>query len=165
MVICKRNFFANYYFWEITLSDLQSRTIHYLKTISSFRFPFSTMPSEWWLVLYFHHFCIHKMFQYQSWINNLFKQSNIHTCAKCTHPPNKANFSFPSTLQHKMLPPEHTFHIFGESIQEDTVDESTSSMDLMLAFPLVVHVSRVQSLKITTSKWFRKYKNTKSSSC
>ena len=45
-----------------------------------------------------------------------------------------------------MLPPEHTFHIFGESIQEDTVDESTSSMDLMLAFPLVVHVSRVQSL-------------------
>lgn len=147
MVICKRNFFANYYFWEITLSDLQSRTIHYLKTISSFRFPFSTMPSEWWLVLYFHHFCIHKMFQYQSWINNLFKLLNIHNYAKCTHPPNKANFSFPSTLQHKMLPPEHTFHIFGESIQEDTVDESTSSMDLMLAFPLVVHVSRVQSLK------------------
>lgn len=70
-----------------------------------------------------------------------------------THPPNKANFSFPSTLQHKMLPPEQTFHVFGEPIQEDPVDESATSIFLMLAFPLVVHVSRVQCLKtITTSK-------------
>jgi len=45
-----------------------------------------------------------------------------------------------------MLPLEHTFHVFGESIQEDLVDGSASSMDLMLAFPLVVHVSRVQYL-------------------
>jgi len=45
-----------------------------------------------------------------------------------------------------MLPPEHTFHAFGESIWEDPADESASSMDLMLAFPLVVHVSRVQYL-------------------
>ncbi|WVZ17860.1 hypothetical protein V8G54_010842 [Vigna mungo] len=62
-------------------------------------------------------------------------------------PPNKAKFSCLSTLQHKMLPPEHTFHVFGESIQEDSVEESASSMDLMLAFPLVVHVSRVQYLE------------------
>ena len=63
-----------------------------------------------------------------------------------THPPNKANFSFPSTLQHKMLPLAHTSHVFEEPRQEDSADESVKSMDLMLAFPLVVHVSRVQDL-------------------
>lgn len=63
-----------------------------------------------------------------------------------THPPNKANFSIPPTLQHKMLPPLHTFHVFEEPIQEDSVDESAASMDLTLAFPLAVHVSKVQDL-------------------
>lgn len=63
-----------------------------------------------------------------------------------TYPPNKANFSFPSTLQHKMLPLLHTFQVFEESIQEDSVNESATSIDLMLAFPLAVQVSKVPDL-------------------
>ena len=45
-----------------------------------------------------------------------------------------------------MLPLAHTSHVFEEPRQEDSADESVKSMDLMLAFPLVVHVSRVQDL-------------------
>jgi hypothetical protein len=60
-----------------------------------------------------------------------------------THPPNKANFSFPSTLQHKTLPLLHTFQVFEELVLEDPVADSGTSMDLMLAFPLLVHVSKL----------------------
>ena len=60
-----------------------------------------------------------------------------------THPPNKANFSFLSTLQHKMLPLLHTFQVFKGSMLEDPVAESGISMDLMLAFPLPEHVSKL----------------------
>lgn len=63
-----------------------------------------------------------------------------------THPPNNANFSFPSTLQHKMLPLLHTFQVFEELVLEDSVTDSGTSMDLMLAFPLLVHVSRLKVL-------------------
>lgn len=43
-----------------------------------------------------------------------------------------------------MLPLVHTSQVFEEPIQEDPVEET--SMDLMLAFPLAVHVSKVQDL-------------------
>jgi len=42
-----------------------------------------------------------------------------------------------------MLPLLHTFQVFEESMLEDPVAESGTSMDLMLAFPLPVHVSKL----------------------
>lgn len=60
-----------------------------------------------------------------------------------THPPNSANFSFPSTLQHKTLPLLHTFQVFEKLVLEDSAADSGTSMDLMLAFPLLVHVSKL----------------------
>lgn len=68
-----------------------------------------------------------------------------------THPPNKAYFSLPSTLQHKMLPPAHTFHVVEEPKETDSVDELVTSIDFTLAFPLVVHVSKVQDLITDTT--------------
>ena len=66
---------------------------------------------------------------------------------KSTHPPNIAYFSLPSTLEHKILPELHTLHVFDEPIEAEPAGESVTSMDLMLVFPFVVQVSKVQDLE------------------
>lgn len=63
-----------------------------------------------------------------------------------THPPNKANSSLPSTLQHEMLPLEHTLHV-EELRGADFEDELVTSNDFTFTFPLVVQVSKVHDLK------------------
>lgn len=52
-----------------------------------------------------------------------------------------------------MLPLLHTFQVFEETIQEDSVNESATSIDLMLAFPLAVHVSKVPVLNNNHHIW------------
>ena len=63
-----------------------------------------------------------------------------------THTPNVEFISLPSTLQHKILPEPHAFHVVDEPIEAEPAGELVTSMDLMLAFPFVVHVSKVQDL-------------------
>ena len=58
-----------------------------------------------------------------------------------------AYFSLPSTLEHKILPEPHTLHVFDEPIEAEPAGESVTSMDLMLVFPFVVQVSKVQDLE------------------
>jgi hypothetical protein len=67
---------------------------------------------------------------------------------KSTHPPNVAYFSLPSTLEHKIFPEPHTLHVLDEPIEAEPAGESVTSMDLKLAFPFVVQVSKVQDLTI-----------------
>ena len=60
---------------------------------------------------------------------------------KETHPPNKANFSFPSTLVHKILPEAHTSQVFEKPSEMELTSDLETSMDLILACPFVVHIS------------------------
>lgn len=64
-----------------------------------------------------------------------------------THPPNNAWVSLPSTLVHVTSPEPHTFHVFTILVEESFEDEREKSIDLMLAFPFVVHESKEQRLK------------------
>ena len=63
-----------------------------------------------------------------------------------THTPNVEYISLPSTLEHTILPEQHAFHVLDEPIVAEPAGELVTSMDLMLAFPFVVHVSKVQDL-------------------
>lgn len=65
-----------------------------------------------------------------------------------THPPNNAWVSLPSTLEHITSPEPHTFHVFTRLVEASLDDELENSIDLMLAFPFVVHESKVHLLKI-----------------
>lgn len=50
-----------------------------------------------------------------------------------------------------MVPEAHTFQDLKELSQEDSSGKFLISMDLMLAFPFVVHVSKVQDLRVPNS--------------
>lgn len=62
---------------------------------------------------------------------------------KHTHPPYTAQFSLPSTSEHEILPEAHTLQAFEEP---ESAEESVISTVLILAFPFVVHVSKVHDL-------------------
>lgn len=49
-----------------------------------------------------------------------------------------------------MVPDAHTFQDLTV-LQEDSADTLVTSIDLMLAFPFVVQVSKVRDLRITSS--------------
>ena len=65
-----------------------------------------------------------------------------------TYPPNNAWVSLPSTLEHITLPELHIFHDCTRLVEVSSEDELENSIDLMLAFPFVVHESKVQRLKV-----------------
>jgi hypothetical protein len=46
------------------------------------------------------------------------------------------------------LPDAHTLHVLEEPTVAEPAGESVTSMDLMLAFPFVVQVNKVQDLTI-----------------